>query len=78
MRLADSHSATLSVLATAMPPLALISSTTFCAGPASLAFALDRGAEVVDHDFRAGGRHGEREIAADAAAGAGDDDDFAF
>ncbi len=36
MRLADSHSATLSVFATAPPPLALISSTTFCAGPASL------------------------------------------
>src|SRR6266571_4775608 len=36
MRLAESQSATLSVLATAMPPFALISSTTFCAGLASL------------------------------------------
>src|SRR5690606_21073899 len=35
MRLADSHSATLSVLATACPPAARIWSTTFCAGPAS-------------------------------------------
>src|SRR3970040_1190301 len=34
MRLADSQSATLSVLATACPPFALISSATFCAGPA--------------------------------------------
>src|SRR6185295_18571949 len=36
MRLAASHSATLSMFATAVPPLALISATTFCAGPASL------------------------------------------
>src|SRR5688572_3969253 len=36
MRFAASQSATLSVLATAVPPFALISSTTFCAGPASL------------------------------------------
>src|SRR6185503_10856224 len=36
MRFAASHSATLSVFATAVPPFALISATTFCAGPASL------------------------------------------
>src|SRR3954468_9598122 len=35
MRFAASHSDTLSVFATARPPAALISSTTFCAGPAS-------------------------------------------
>src|SRR3954470_2245666 len=35
MRCADCHSATLSVLATACPPRLRISSTTFCAGPAS-------------------------------------------
>ena len=34
MRFAASQSATLSVLATASPPCARISSTTFCAGPA--------------------------------------------
>src|SRR5689334_13602739 len=36
IRFAASQSATLSVFATAVPPFALISSTTFCAGPASL------------------------------------------
>src|SRR4026208_2092552 len=36
MRFAASQSATLSVFATAVPPFALISATTFCAGPASL------------------------------------------
>ncbi|MPM99589.1 hypothetical protein SDC9_146781 [bioreactor metagenome] len=36
MRAALAASATLSVLATAWPPAALISSTTFCAGPASV------------------------------------------
>src|SRR3954447_1491327 len=35
MRCADCHSATLSVFATAFPPCLRISSTTFCAGPAS-------------------------------------------
>jgi len=33
MRFADVQSATLSVLAAAVPPAARISSTTFCAGP---------------------------------------------
>ena len=36
MRPAAADSATLSMLATAWPPAALISSTTFCAGPASV------------------------------------------
>src|SRR5205085_2356996 len=40
--------------------------------------ARDRGADVVDDDFRTLGRHGVREVAADAAARAGDDDDFSF
>ena len=38
------------------------------------AFAFDCGAEVIDEHFRAGGRHRMGEIAADAAARAGDDD----
>ena len=74
---ADSQSATLSVFATAVPPLALISSTTFCAGP-SRAFTLDRGPDIVHDHAGAGGRHREREIAADTAARAGDDDALAF
>ena len=45
------------------------------AGPGRLPAAVERAAEVVDHDLGALGREGERMGAADAAAGAGDDDD---
>ncbi len=46
--------------------------------PGVRAFALDRGAEVVDQYFGAGRGHGEREVASDAATGAGDEHHLAF
>ncbi|MNT42318.1 hypothetical protein D3C72_1787360 [compost metagenome] len=50
----------------------------FLRGAVVMAFATGRGADVVDHDLRAFLGHGQRHIAANAAAGAGDDDNFAF
>ena len=65
-------SATLSVLATASPPRALISSTTSWAGPGVGARAVLRPAEVVDHDL--GSLAGEQQgvVPADASPGARD------
>ena len=67
-----------SVEAIAWPPAFLISSTTCCAGPASPPEPSSARADVVDHDLRALLRHQHRDGAADAAARAGDDGDFAF
>ena len=74
-RWAPSQSATLSPLATASPPMALISSTTSPAGPGRAAAAVDLGAEVVDDDLGALAGELEGVAAADASPGAGDDDD---
>ena len=67
-----------SVLATASPPAAMISSTTSLRGPVVAAGAVARDAEVVHDDLGALARERERVLAADAAAGAGDDDDASF
>ena len=69
------RSATLSVLATASPPAARISSTTSWAGPGVRAAAVVAAAEVVDDDLRALAGEEQRVLAADAATGAGDDRD---
>ena len=50
----------------------------FLCRPGVLAFARDRGADVVDDHLGAPCRHGQREIAPDAAAGACHNDDFVF
>ena len=65
-----SQSATLSPLATASPPIALISSTTCCGRRAVAAGAVGGAAEVVDDDLGALGREEQRVLAADAAPGA--------
>ena len=74
--LAGIASATVSKLATAVPPRFLISSTTSSAGEALDARAVGGAAGIVDHDLGAFGGAEQRDLAADAAAGAGDDDDF--
>ena len=56
---------------------ALISSTTCSAGLLSPPSPVDRTAEVVDHDQRASLGQLERVLASEAAAGAGDDRNFA-
>ncbi len=66
------------MLATAVPPAAVISSATSCAGPAVGALALVAAAEVVDDDLRALPGEQQRVFASDAAARAGDDRDPAF
>ena len=54
MRSAPAGSVTLSPLGTALPPAAAISSQTFCAGVAlPRALAVDRAAQIVDHDLGA-------------------------
>ena len=74
-RSAPSQSETSSPLATASPPIALISSTTSCAGPRRAPDAVHLAAEVVDHDLGAVlGQH-QRVLAADAASGSGHDAD---
>jgi len=70
IRLADCQSATLSVLATAVPPRARISSTTRCAGPTSEPSPL----ALVPRSLTTT----RREVAPDAVAGAGHDDHFSF
>src|SRR3954466_11588659 len=50
----------------------------FLRGAAACALALDGSAEIVDQDLCPGGRHGEREIASDATACAGDEHHLAF
>jgi hypothetical protein len=72
---AASWSATLAPLATALPPAALISSATCCAGARVGAQALGVTAEVVDDD--GGAVFGEKagDGRADAATGTGDDGD---
>ena len=77
-RCAPSQSAMSSVFATASPPSAEISSTTSCAGPVLGAGAVARDAEIVHDDARALAGERERMLAADAAPGAGDDDDAAL
>ena len=74
-RCPPSQSATLSPLATASPPMALISSTTCCAGVTIAAGAVGGAAEVVDHDLGALRGEQQRVLAADAATGTGDDGD---
>ena len=69
--------ATESVLATASPPRASISSTTSAAGPSDAAGAVDDAAEVVDDDPGAATRQFERVRPAEAATGTGDDRDLA-
>ena len=76
--LAASQSATLSALATASPPAAAISSTTGCAGPASLPSPATEAPMSLTTTFAPSRRQREREVAADAAAGAGDDDYLAL
>ena len=69
MRLADSHSATLSVLATAMPPLRLdLVDHLLRRARRRLPSPFTEVPMSLTTHLRAGGRHGEREIAADAAA----------
>ena len=63
-----SQSATSSVLATASPPRARISSTTCCAGPASAPTPSAAAAEVVHHDLGALPGEQQRVLAADARA----------
>ena len=75
MRPAPAKSATFSPLATASPPIALISSTTSIAGLESTAVAVHVAAEVVDHDLRALAGERERVLTADAAPRSGHDDD---
>ena len=70
-------SATVSKFATAVPPRFLISSTTSSAGAALGARAVGGAAGIVDHDLGAFRGAQQRDLAADAAARAGDDDDFA-
>ncbi len=65
-RWAPSQSATLSPLATASPPIALISSTTSWAGPGRLAGAVHLAAEVVHDDLGAVLREHQGVLAADA------------
>ncbi len=69
-------SATDSKLATAVPPRFLISSTTSSAGAAFEPAAVGRAAGIVDHDLGALSSAEQRDLAADAAARAGDDDDL--
>ena len=78
MRSAPCGSATLSPLATAMPPAFLISATTCCGDLDVGALALGRAAEIVDHDLGALGGGQQRDLAPDAAPRAGDDDHLAF
>src|SRR5215510_6598236 len=68
--LAGMASATDSKFGTAVPPRFLISSHTSSAGAAL------RAAGIVDHDLGALGGAKQRDLTADAAARAGDDDDF--
>ena len=72
---APSKSATSSVLATASPPSAWISSTTCVRRLGRRAGAVGRAAEVVHHDLGALARERQRVRAADAAARARDHDD---
>ena len=77
MRSAPAGSATLSPLGTALPPAAAISSQTFCAGVAlPAALAVDRAAQIVDHDLGAFLGRQQRHLAADAAARAGHQHDL--
>jgi hypothetical protein len=76
MRAALADSDTLSVLAAAAEGLDLVDHGLRGAGV--LAFAGDRGADVIDDDLGALACHRQRDVAADAAAGARDDDDFAL
>ncbi len=59
-------------------PSPSISATTCCGRREIVAGAVDRAAEVVDHDLGAVAGEAEGVLAADAAAGAGDDRDAAF
>ena len=67
--------ATSLVSAIAAPPAATISAATADAGPASVADAVHRAAEVVDDDARAPVGEQQRVGPADAAPRAGDDRD---
>ena len=75
---AEPHSATDSVQISAAPPRCSMSCLVCWAGVAEQPFAGQRGADVVDDDLGAGRGHGERDLAADAAARSGDDRDLAF
>ena len=72
---APSQSLTSSPLTIASPPAASISATTSWAGREVGALAGERGAEVVDDHLGALGGEGEGVGPAEAAPGAGDDDD---
>ena len=78
MRLADSQSATLSVLATAVPPAALISSTTFCAGPTSLPSPFTEVPRSLTTTFAPAAAIASAKSRPMPPPGAGDDDDLAF
>src|ERR1700728_4118673 len=74
--LAGIASATVSKFATAVPPRFLISSTTSSAGAALVPEPSAAPAGIIDHDLRAFRGTQQRDLAADAAPGAGNDDDF--
>ena len=71
-------SATSAPLATASPPHGADLLTTSSGRRLELALAVERDAEVVDHDLRALAGELEGVRAADAATRAGDDDDASF
>ena len=72
MRFTAARSVTLSVLAMASPPAALISSTTSCAGALSGALAVHVAAEVVYNHLGAVPGGDERRLAPNPAPAAGD------
>ena len=78
IRLAGIASATVSKFATAVPPRFRISSTTSSAGEALVPDPSAAPPGSLTTTLAPSAAHSQRDLAADAAPGAGDDDGFAF